>query len=849
MLAKRNPFLVLFFFSGFTSLVYELVFHKLLGYVFGASTLAVTTVLVAFMGGLAIGGRLFGGVADRTERPIGLYARLELLIGVYVLFVPALLRLATRVYVALGVSADVRNVGHTAVRFALSVAILVVPTVLMGGTLPLLVRALVRERSTTERQISALYGVNTLGAAAGTLAANYLLLRFLGIYGTLALGALGNLIIFARGRRLSRESEPALAVSSPAPAPIPAAQEPVSFRLALVAVFVTGFLSFLFEIVWTHLLACIVGQSVYAFGLMLFTFLLGIALGSLYLVPRLLAQGSRLGALARLLLGLGVFVLVTIPLWDKLPYVFTAALVLRPGFYARELVRALVCVAMLLPPCLALGAAFPLLVSASAHDLRRLGRGVGTLYAVNTVGCIVGAIATGFQLLERFGSRRLLLFGALASAALGLAFLRRAAASTTTRKRVLAGVAAFAAAALLMPTWDLRALASGRSLYFDRGFGVRDVLFSAEDAEGGFTTVTADENGDTVLRTNGKSQGDDHGALDAQQGMALVPTLFAEKLGDALQIGYGTGATAGALSRFPFRHIDVAEMSPGVVEAATKFFRPINFGVLDDPRVELHLNDGRNHLLLSSRRYDVISVSISTITFAGAASVFGTQFYELCKARLAPGGVFQQWIQLHHIDRTDLLVAFNTLRQVFPYVSLWVRSGHGLLIGTTRPQVVDYRRVEQMNATAAAAPLKDQLPAPDFFMLLADQALDPKAVDGALRELRDDFGDRVGDALLPHLVSSDYFPYLEYATPLGSVLSDAQLANERWLELADRGALPPLVNVPDERARRRVLVLVAYRRRRFDRALRLLEGMNLDGDPVLEHVRASSARGVAATDY
>jgi spermidine synthase len=541
---KKNPFLVLFFLSGFTSLVYELVFYKLLGYVFGASTLAVTTVLVAFMGGLAIGGRAIGGAADRVARPIALYGRLELGIGIYALVVPALLGLATRAYVALGVSADIRNLGHTAFRFGLSAAILLLPTVLMGGTLPLLVRALVREREATQRNVSALYGINTLGAAAGTLIANYVLLRFLGIYGTLGLASAINLYIFSRARRQAETAsapEPESSGSQPeAQSPRPEALS--AYRLALLTVFATGFLSFLFEIVWTHLLSAIVGTSIYAFGLMLFTFLLGIALGSLYLVPRLPpdAESPRTRTLARLLLGLGAFVLVTIPLWDKLPYVFTAALVLRPGFYTREVIRGLVCLLMLLPPCLALGATFPLLVSSSSFDLKRLGRGVGSLYAANTLGCIVGAVATGFVLLQRFGSRHLLLAGAAAAVALGLAFLGLTAPAPPpkSRRRAALGVGLLTLAVLVMPAWDLRSLASGRNVYFDRGADVRQLLFSAEDPEGGFTTVTVEgDNRSVVMRSNGKHQGNDRGDLDSQHGFALLPLLFAENMGDVFQLG------------------------------------------------------------------------------------------------------------------------------------------------------------------------------------------------------------------------------------------------------------------------------------------------------------------------
>jgi spermidine synthase len=735
------------------------------------------------------------------------------------------------------------------------------PTILMGGTLPLLARALVHGGDDAERKLSLLYGVNTLGAAFGTLLGNYALVRFLGIYGALVFGAIVNVWIFRRARRLARASgppappSPPLAAATPAEqrAPVPAAVAGaglagvhIPWRLAAFTAFVTGFFSFLYEIVWTHLLATVVGTSVYAFGLMLFTFLLGMAGGSLAV-----SRGLLHGRLARprlvglLQISLGAVVVVTLPLWDKLPYVFLAATLLYPGFYLMETIRALVCMAILLAPSFAIGATFPLLLETSATDPRRLGRRIGALYALNTAGCIAGAVVTGFWLLERLGSQRALALGGVASALLGLAYVRLGSrAADRSFRRAGVAVLAVIAAAALVPRWNLEPLARGMNVYFDGGAEPGQVVFLHEDAQGGFTTISRNERGLT-LRTNGKFQGNDGDEVEAQYGFALVPVLFTRHFDSALVIGYGTGTTAGVLSRFPFQHIEIAELARGII-AAERYFHAINFDVLADPRVKLVLNDGRNHLLLARHRYDLITVELTSVWFAGAANLYNREFYELARDRLAPGGVLQQWVQLHHIDRLDLLVLWNTMRRVFPHVSLWVRGGQGLLIASSEPQILDYAHVAEMNAAPAAAPLKARLAVPDFFSLLGGLALDDEAMDGALEALRR----WIGPDLSRLLISSDYFPYLEYATPAGNALRWARESNVKWIDTLDRRRLPQIRGVPDRATATRIQILAAHARGGCDRVLRLAASDGAPaGDELVAKLRRECEARTAATDY
>jgi spermidine synthase len=783
------------------------------------------------MGGLALGGWVLGRIADRIQRPALAYGVIELAIGLYAVLVPLVFAGCQRVYLAAGISAQRDALGHLAVRFGLSALVLLVPTALMGGTLPLLARAFVRTGDEARRKLAMLYGSNTLGAACGVLMGNYLVLRYLGTWGALGLAALLNLSIFVRARRIQR----GLPAVGPAFEPEAAPRESgLPWRVAAVTAFATGWFTFLFEIVWSHLLGTVVGNSVYAFGLMLFSVLLGMAVGSFGQARGLLAGRSPLRIVGLLQLALGTAVVVTLPLWDKLPHVFRVAGVFQPGFAVMELVRGSVCLAILAVPCLAIGATFPALLESCAADHRRMGRRLGALYALNTLGCILGALATGFVLLERLGAQQTLALGGVGSAVVGLATWR---VSRQRVKRAAALTAALAVAAVAIPRWNMQTLARGMNVYFDGGADPGEVVFVHEDNQGGFTTVSRDAAGLT-LRTNGKFQGNDHDEVDAQYGCALIPLLFTRGFGRALVIGHGTGATAGALSRFPFERIEVAELSRGIVEAADRYFRPISFNVREDPRVRLFLDDGRNHLLLSRQRYDLISVEVSSVWFAGAANLYSREFYQLARDRLAPGGVLQQWVQLHHIDRLDLWIMWNTLSRVFPHVSLWIQGGQGLLIATLEPQVIDHAHVAAMNALGRAEPLRGRLEVPDFFSLLGAQALDPLAMKHLLSSWID-------PRLAPLMISRDAYPYLEYATPQGNALRYAREANLKWIEGFDRRRLPEVSGVPNPAAARRLQLLVAYARGNCDRVLRLEAG----DDPELARLQGKCESRLGRTDY
>ncbi len=766
----------LFLVSGATGLLYEVAFSKLLGYVFGATAYAVSAVLSAFMAGLALGAHFGGRNAGRVRRPLMAYGALEMVVGAVCVTSPAALELLTRLYVALARSAPESIWALTLARAGLTGVVVIVPTMAMGATLPLLSRVVAGERG-----LAGLYAINTAGGAFGALAGAYAILPALGVRGTMTAAAMANVTIgaiaFFAGRSQPPEA-PAHAPREGEPARLdparPAEEGLFDERLLLGLAFTSGFLVFAAEVVETHLLALLIGNSAYAFGLMLAVFLVCLALGAARMPGFAAKHGA--GALSRGLAAAALALAVTLPLWAELPRVFTFAGRYVTSWAGREACRALAALAILALPTLWMGSTFPLLLLRVAARLDVAAR-VGRLTVANTLGTIAGSILAGYALLPALGSQ-----GALRAIAVVFAGAAVVAARGPSRRRVVAVAAGAAAVAVALPGWDMARLTSGANVYFTVGPPPDGIEMVREDVHGGVTTVA--RRGEVrTMYTNGKFQGDDGREMAAQRRFAHFPSLFVHDFDRALVIGLGTGTTLGAIAAYPWRRIDVAEISPSIVEASRRFYTPQTFGALDDPRVHLDVNDGRNLLLVATEPYDLITMELSSVWFAGASSLYSREFYALAHARLAPGGVLQQWVQLHHIRRRELAVIVNTLRGAFPHVALFVGGAQGILVASDAPLVASAAHLAALEASPALQATLGGARLVDLFdeLVTSEGDLDRFVATS-----------RGWDAPIP--VSTDDNLYLEYATPKGNVLNyDASLR--------DTLALLDAFRTPDPRAR------------------------------------------------
>jgi len=399
--------------------------------------------------------------------------------------------------------------------------------------------------------------------------------------------------------------------------------------------------------------------------------------------------------------------------------------------------------------------------------------GLGIASLCNTLGNIAGVLLAGFVFLNWLGSNRLLFGLAILSLLLALYMAWAGRVAWTLlfkqhhgRQRTTATMTALAIAAALWsyPTqWNLTAIATGANVYFVPS-GRGDVIDAQESIQGGLTTVNHstqfNEAGDSrdvlTLLTNGKFQGNNAGEIAAQKAFAHVPLLHQPKRDDVLVIGYGTGNSAHALHDAGFAQMDIAELSPDIVALADRHFGDINGKVSQQTNVQMYYTDGRNYLLTQNKRYDLISMELTSIWFAGAANLYNREFSRLAKARLQEDGVLQQWVQLHHMQPIDLLYILNTLHQEFRYVWLYVVGGQGVLVASDSVDAMGLYHLDG-SVVSDAQPLNAEAQALQNSMLL-----EPKDVDYLAQKLR----------VPQFFVSTDNNLYLEYSTPKGNALPD-----------------------------------------------------------------------------
>jgi len=704
---------LLFFLSGATGLVYELLWVRLLYQAFGSTIESVTTVVAAYMGGLGLGAWLLGRRGDRHPRPAALYGRLEIAIGGFGLVSPFVLALAHRIYVSAAGALGLGGGASVALRFALAALVLLVPTTLMGGTLPVLTRAFMgTERDRLKPSLGWLYGINTLGAVAGTALAGFFLIEYGGIRASLWATAAVNLGLGAVALALARTLDP-VPVPASADGPVaPAAGAGRTLRrLGLGLLGVTAFAGLLHEIAWTRVLVMIVGGSTYAFTLVLLVFLLGIGLGSA-VVARRAAAASETAADAALAQGVtAAGAALLFAFFSLLPrYIIAVFQAQSWGASQRLLALGLLIGGVVLVPAIGMGMTFPLLTDLVAPGGTARGEDVGRAYALNTLGSIAGAALTGFVLVVALGTDLTLRLGLLVSAAAALALAALAARGVAEgsaqhrrlRTRVLgAGLLASAGlvAALGAPRWSTRLIDLGPAIYarepMDRAAvetflghrGARQLAYR----EGRNATVSVWESGPgRSLKVNGKADASDHGDMDTEIMLGLAPVAARPQATTALVIGYGSGVTARVLADVPgMQRVRVVEIEPAVL-AMSRFFEHVNDTVLARPGVSAVVDDARSALQLDGARYDVISSEPSNIWLAGVATLYTPEFYRIVRRRLADDGVFCQWVQLYQVPVPVVAGVVRNIRGVFPHVEVWFSSpGDVLIIGALRPLTYD----------------------------------------------------------------------------------------------------------------------------------------------------------------
>jgi spermidine synthase len=735
--------LAVFLMSGASGLIYQVLWQRQLALVFGVSAYATATVLAAFMGGLALGGYVAGRAADRVRAPLVWYGVVEIIIGLAGLMTPLAFTNLQEIYGPL-----YRAVGGSTlapvIRFGIAFVVLLVPTAMMGASFPLIVKAALGSREDGGRAIGLLYAINTFGAVVGTLAAGFLLIGLLGIRGSIAVAAALNVAAGLISIWVGWQRTPVTANDR---VPAPAATASVSCPPALLTLLpwllaVSGFCSLAYEVVWTRLLVLFLETTTYAFTVMLAAFLLGITVGSALVSPFL--RRARNGPLALALLQ-GLVAISSLLALQALARM--EPLLLALGFATEEgpsiFAMALLAFTAMFPPALFLGMSFPLAVTLFTAGGESVGRRLGSLYAANVFGAIFGALAAGFVLVPLLGSNTTLTLLATLNALAAVAILA-SDCWTPARPRLAGAVAGLALVALL-------AVAAPRA-YADlltARFPGEQILWSEEGLET-TVTVTRDREDHLAMYLNHHHQANDADwMVFFHRMLGHLPMLLHPEPRQVLVVGLGGGATAGATTRYEGVQITVVELSRSVVRGA-EWFRDVNYAVNERPNVTILVDDGRNHLLVAGRTYDIITADAIWPTHAGSTNLYSVEYYRLARRSLNPGGLMLQWVN-RDLPKEDHEMMIRTFLEVFPHVSLWFDGS--LLVGSEQP--IDRR-----------LPWVDRV----FQQPLARAALSQVNVRSGDDVRKMFLADRAGieSSIGPGSIITDDRPRLEYSTQFSS---------------------------------------------------------------------------------
>jgi len=709
----RSLIYSLFLVSGAAGLMYEVVWMRMLLRILGATVLAYTIVLATFMLGLALGGWYFGRRIDRRGSPLRVYAALEAGIALWALLLPGLLGVAVELFAAAARGLDNALALTHIVRAAFAFLALLLPTTLMGGTLPVLTKFLVQRSRELGHRVGGLYAVNTVGAVLGAGAAGFFLIGRIGEIRTtliavaLNLVAAGGALLLARA---ARPSKPAASQADPASPATPEQEFPARLDLPLLgAVALTGFTILGYEVLWTRTGVLLIGSSTYSFSVMLLSFLTGIAVGSAAMAEVLRrwlpSWRARWWTFAVLQIILGLVALVSfalplpvvgaiVPLWRSLPAAAAWFSGPVPALFL-----------LLAPLTLVSGASFPIAASLCARDVRAVGRGVGAVYLWNTLGAAAGSAVAGLLLLPRFGIAHSFLICVVMNLAAGVALMLALPADSIPRRLrpalVWAAVAAASTALLFFATDGLQTPRTILRKTLERSY--RRNLFYKEDVNG-IVSVWINPLEQDPWATNKRLYIDIQPmAVAYRYGMvyerlqAHYPLMLHPDPKDVLVICLGTGTTLGSVGPYPVSTIDCVELSPSVVDAGVCFEQE-NHGILKDPRLTIYLTDGRNYLLSTTKEYDVITAEPMHPHLAGTVNLYTREYFELVQSRLRPGGVCSHWIPANKMRPDEVKAAVQAFREIFPHNLLFLETSDLIILGSDQSLRIDVDRWRELLA-------------------------------------------------------------------------------------------------------------------------------------------------------
>ncbi len=691
---------LVFFLSGMSALMYEITWMKNLNLIMGNTVQSSTTVLAAFMAGLALGSFLFGRIVDRSlMSPLRFYAYLEIGIALFAFVFPFLIQKFQSLYLSIhhffGLSLPV----FTAVRFFVSFFLLLMPTLLMGATLPVLSKYVEDGYDSIGKKIGLLYAINTLGAVVGVLLTGYVLLGLSGIAITTRSAIMINLLVALLAflldmrKRQERFKEQLLPDGLNPDISSEVADDGLDKGIkgikgiAIAAFFLSGFTALGYEVLWMRVFIPFLHSSTYSFATMLAAFLTGLALGSwifAYFVDRWKSLIVALGWTQLLIGGLTLASLFSFLLYyhSFSPHLDLA---LEKMTTTSFLFNFLFFFVILIPPCIFMGGVFPLIIKiVSRGTILQIGTSVGNAYFANTIGAIAGSITAGFIFIPMLGVHRSLKLLIMINVSIGIFFLflsclkRKAMGMKSMSGLLAAGVIAVATLA----TGNVFLTVLKEQVY--RQVGENELIYYKEATTATVSVVEIKRNKARLLLLNSIVIA---GESLTTKLMAHLPVLLHPHPRKALVICFGMGTTFRSLASHDLEVLGV-ELVPEEIETFPLFYDDAE-QVLNNFRTKIEINDGRNHLLLTRDKYDIITVDPSPpIYSSGAVNLYTPEFYRLCRDRLTPNGVMCMWFYLPscHISEFQMLV--KSFMTVFPYATIWQSPEiHGIFVIGTKEKL------------------------------------------------------------------------------------------------------------------------------------------------------------------
>jgi len=698
----KQLILLLFFCTGATALVYEVLWSKYLSLMFGSTIQAQTLVLAVFMGGLALGNRVMGMWADRALQPLVAYGYVEAAVGVYAFFFNSLYEMLDRLFVGVGAHLSDHGPGLLLLKSGLSIALLLGPTFLMGATLPLLAAWLQKSALDAGRWTARFYSINSLGAVFGAWLAGFQLVPALGMVSALRMAALVNVLVgftaVGLARAFSREAPATPEAPSAAQGSAPACSS--RLRLGCLLVALTGGISMGLEVLSSRSLILLFGASLHAFAVVLMAFILGIGLGSAVIASPRVRHWPWQSTAIVLLLGAAAWVgilVLGIEQWVDVYRLLQSGIARSDiGYTFHQILTGAISMVVLGVPAALLGSMLPLWMRVVSAETKTLGKRVGLLLTWNTLGAVVGVLFAGFLMMPRIGLR-----GSFAVMVLILCLAALLLARRNQQPRV--ALLTFVLLGVLIPAYAFtgdgwrHVLSSGvfRLRETDVNFQLMkerrrlvQILYYQDSADATVSVEKEIQSGALGLRINGKPDASTKGDLATQLLLGHLPLLAHPDSRDVFILGLGSGVTAGAVLGHPVEYLTVAENCDPVVDAA-RFFAPWNRGIVTNSRARIIHEDARPLLKLNPKQYDVLICEPSNPWAVGVGSVFSREFFELASSRLKEDGIIAQWFHVYEANDAIVALVLRTFSRVFPYTEIWdPGSGDLILLGSRKSWTV-----------------------------------------------------------------------------------------------------------------------------------------------------------------